>query len=88
VTYSLCEVAVEVSLSPKISASFITAEALADEETERVEKAHADSKLAVMIIRMLHRARKLQSSRSVGGLRLLGLSIGIGLSPSVTIKFG
>jgi hypothetical protein len=74
VTYSLCEVAVEVSLSPKISASFITAEALADEDTERVEKAHD--------------ARKLQSSRSVGGLRLLGLSIGIGLSPSVTIKFG
>jgi hypothetical protein len=41
-----------------------------------------------MIIRTLHRAGKLQSVLTVGGLRPLGLSIGIGLSPSVSIKFG
>jgi len=86
--YTLGEVNVEVGLSPKISASFVVAQALSDEQTMRVEKEHADSKLAVMIIRMLHRAGKLQSALTVGSPRPLGLSISIGLAPSVTIKFG
>jgi hypothetical protein len=86
--YALGEVSVEVSLSPKISASFTVAEALPDEQIERIESEHAESKLAVMIIRALHRASKLQGGLRIAGLRPMGLSIGIGLSPSVSIKFG
>lgn len=85
--YALGDVTVEVSISPKISASFTAAEALTDEQTASIEQSHAQQ-LAVMIIRTLHRARKLQSSITVGRLRPLGLSISIGLSPSVAIKFG
>lgn len=86
--YKLGDVTVEMSISPRISASFTVAEALSDEQTERIVQENSDNKLAVMIIRTLHRAGKLQSLLTVGGLRPLGLSIGIGLSPSVSIKFG
>ena len=48
--YTLGGVTIEVGLSPKVSASFIAAEALSDEQTERIAQSHADSKLAVMII--------------------------------------
>lgn len=86
--YALGDMTVEMSISPKIIASFAVTEALSDEQTERIAQDHADSKLAVMIVRTLHRAGKLQSAITVGGLRPMGLSIGIGLSPSVAIKFG
>ena len=86
--YALGDMTVEMSISPKITASFTVAEALSDEQTERIAQDHGDSKLAVMIVRTLHRAGKLQSAITVGGLRPMGLSIGIGLSPSVVIKFG
>ncbi len=86
--YTLDAVTVEVSISPKIVASFGVAEVLSQEETERIAQEHAESELAVMIIRTLHRAGKVQSALTVGGLRPLGLAISIGLSPSVSIKFG
>ena len=86
--YTLGGVSVEVSLSPKISASFTTAELITDEQASAIAEKHADNKLAVMLIKTLRRGGKLQQAMSVGGLRPLGLQIGIGLSPSISIQFG
>ncbi|MGH7296671.1 MAG: hypothetical protein ACRELB_17160 [Polyangiaceae bacterium] len=86
--YTLGGVSVEVSLSPKISASFTTTELVTDEQAAAIAEKHSENKLAVMLIKTLRRAGKLQEAMSVGGLKPLGLQIGIGLSPSVSIQFG
>jgi hypothetical protein len=85
--YSLEGVTLQVSLSPSINASFKTTEAITDEQVATIESEHADNKLALMLVHTLRRASKLQSAIVVGGLMPQGLSVSIGLSPSVAIKF-
>jgi len=86
--YTLGEVTVEIGLSPKIIASFHVAETISDEETDKVVADHAENKLATMLVRALHRAAKLQRSLTVGGLKPMALSVAVGLSPVVAIRFG
>jgi len=86
--YALTDVSVEIGLTPKLVASFHVTEALTDEETDKVVDAHQDSKLAVMLIRALHRAATLQRGISIGGLKPMATDRAIGLSPVVVIRFG
>jgi hypothetical protein len=85
--YLLEGVTLQVSLTPSIQAGFQTKEAITDEQVKAIEVEHSDNKLAIMLVHTLRRAAKLQSSVSVGGLKPQGLSVSIGLSPSVSIKF-
>jgi len=85
--FSLDGVTLQVSLSPSIQAGFQTAEAITDEQVAAIEAEHGDNKLAIMLVHTLRRAAKLQTAISVGGLKPKGLSVSIGLSPSVSIKF-
>jgi hypothetical protein len=86
--YSLQGVTLSASLTPSVVAAFHADVAMSDEDVAAIEAQHADNALAVMIIRTLRRASKLQESISFGTLKPRELSISIGLSPSVSLRFG
>jgi hypothetical protein len=86
--YSLQGVTLSASLTPSVVAAFHVDNAITDEHATAIETEHADNKLAVMIIRTLRRASKLQESIAFGSLKPKELSIAIGLSPSVSLRFG
>jgi len=80
-------VTLQVSLSPSIQAGFQATEPISDEQVATIESEHGDNKLAIMLVHTLRRAQKLQAAVKVGSLKPQGLSVSIGLSPSVSIKF-
>jgi hypothetical protein len=86
--YTLAEVSLEIGLAPKIIASFHVAQTISDEDTDRIVEEHAENRMAVLLVRALHRAAKLQESLSIAGLKPTGLSVAVGLSPVVAIRFG
>lgn len=86
--YSVGDISVDLGLPPKMTANFSTEETVADEVIEEMLGQHENAALASMLVRALMRARKVQDSVTVGGLRPKGLALNIGLVPSVTIRFG
>ena len=86
--YSLQGVTLSASLTPSVVASFQVYAVVTDEQVAAIEAENADNKLAVMIIRTLRRASKLHDSIAFGSLKPKELSIAIGLSPSVSLRFG
>jgi hypothetical protein len=86
--YTLHSVTLSASLSPSVVAAFHVAAAVTDEQVAAVEAAHPDSALALTIIRTLRRASKLQEGLAFGALKPRELSISLGLSPSVSVRFG
>jgi hypothetical protein len=85
--FTLQDVGITLGISPSISASFGVSAVLDDEATEAVAKEHEENLLAVALIRSLARAAKAQRAIVIAGMKPKGLSIQIGLSPSVGIKF-
>jgi hypothetical protein len=86
--YSLQSVTLSASLTPNVVAAFHVDAHLTDEQVAKIEADHADNGFALMIIRTLRRASKLQDGISFGTLKPKELSISIGLSPSVSLRFG
>jgi hypothetical protein len=86
--YSLQGVTLSASLTPTVVAAFHVDAEVSDEQAAEIETEHADNTLAIAIIRTLRRAAKLQRSISIGSLKPRELSISIGLSPSVSLRFG
>lgn len=86
--YSVGDISVELGIPPKIVANFSSEEFVSEESIEEMLKQHDNPALASILVRALIRARKLQDSLKVGGLRPRGLALNIGISPSVVIKFG
>jgi hypothetical protein len=86
--YSLHSVTLAAGLSPSVVAAFHVDAAVTDEQVAAVEAAHAENALALTIIRTLRRASKLQEGLSFGTLKARELSISLGLSPTVSVRFG
>lgn len=86
--YSLQGVTLTASLTPNVVAVFHVDGEVTDERAAAIEAEHAESALAITIIRTLRRASKLQQRITIGSLKPKELSIAIGLSPSVSLRFG
>jgi len=85
--YTLTDVAISLGMPPNIQATFQVVHEVADEAVSLALEKNAERKLTTFLIRALSQARKLQTSIEVAGMKPRGLSVEIGLSPSVTIKF-
>ena len=85
--YALNSVDLGIGLPPKVSATFLASDEVSAENVERLMTEHASKKLTLHLVRSLHRAWQLQRKITIVGLQPKGLSVEIGLSPSVTVKF-
>lgn len=85
--YQVGEVDIEIGLPPKISASVTASETVTDEQIAKILEEHQDKKLTILLVRALYQAWRLQSGIHIVGMKPRGMSIELGLIPSVTIKF-
>jgi hypothetical protein len=85
--YTVTEVAVAIGLPPTIVASFHTSPAVTEEAAARVIEENKDRKLTVLLVRTLLQAWRLQNSIEIAGMKPRGISVEIGLTPNVVVKF-
>lgn len=85
--YTLTDVSVSIGVPPRIVGAFHAADDVSVEAATKVIDANADRKLTVFLIRALLQARKLQTSVEIAGMKPRGISVEIGLAPSVVVKF-
>jgi hypothetical protein len=85
--YDLGEVSVELGIPPKVVASFTVSHEVSAEQFERLIEAHAERKFAILLLNALREAWKLQSRIKIIGMTPRGMSVELGFTPSVTIKF-
>jgi len=85
--YKLDGVSVQLGLPPKIFATFETTHHLGDAAVQEILDAHADNRLAVALVKSLSHAQRLQGGIKFAGLAARGITIELGLIPTLTIKF-
>jgi hypothetical protein len=85
--YSLAEVTITLGVPPSLLATFHVDHDVTDEVIKATLEAHAERKLTTVLIRALSQARKVQTSIQVAGMKPRGITVDIGLTPSVSIKF-
>jgi len=86
--YVIEGVTIKLGMPPKIVANFSGGSAVSGERIEALLGEHADRKLTTLLVKSVYHATKLQSLVNVKGLRPTGVSVEIGLVPSVAVKFG
>jgi hypothetical protein len=85
--YTLTEVSVAIGLPPTIVASFHASDAVSEERTAKVIEENSERKLTVFLVKTLLQAWKLQTSVNIAGMKPRGISVELGLTPSVVVKF-
>lgn len=85
--YTLTDVNVEMGLGPKVVATFASRPEITQENVDAVISEHQDSRVTVALLHALYAAYKLQNGLQVAGLKPRGISIEIGIPPSVAVKF-
>ena len=85
--YTLELLGINLGLIPQLHADFRVDVDVPDEQVEALLQANADRELSVLLIRAMRRASKLQEKLSFGGLRPNGLSVTVGVPPTVIVKF-
>ncbi|HVY46690.1 MAG TPA: hypothetical protein VHB21_12465 [Minicystis sp.] len=85
--YQVSEVDIALGIPPKISASVTASSAVTPEHVEEVLAEHAERKFTVALVKALFAAWKLQNGIAIVGMKPRGMTIELGLIPSVTIKF-
>lgn len=85
--YSLTEVSITLGLPPNVHATFQVSHEATDEVVRRSLEQNVDRKLTAFLIRALSQARKLQTSIEIAGMKPRGITVEMGLSPGVSVKF-
>jgi hypothetical protein len=85
--YTLTEVSVTMGLPPTIVASFHASTTVSEEGTARVLEENKERTLTVFLVKMLFQAWKLQNSVAIAGMKPRAISVQLGLSPSLVVKF-
>src|SRR5262249_39810265 len=86
--YWVKDVAVHFGIAPRVIASFTCESAASEAEIRAMMDEHRDRKLTVALLGSLYEASKLQSRIHLAGLKPSGISIEVGLTPQVSVKFG
>jgi hypothetical protein len=85
--YTLSDVSITLGMPPSLLATFqVDHEVGEDAVTVALEK-NAEHRLTTVLIRALSQARKFQTSIQIAGMTPRGISVDIGLTPSVSVKF-
>jgi hypothetical protein len=85
--YQIGNLKIELGLSPKLIANFVVSGNVTAEQVDAIIAANADKKLAVLLVRSIFQARRLQESVRVGGLVPRGIAVEIGVLPTITVEF-
>jgi hypothetical protein len=85
--YKVSEVDIAIGLPPKISANVTASETVTEERIAKVLEEHRHRKLTTLVLNALYQAWRLQNAVQIVGMKPRGMSIELGLVPSVTIKF-
>jgi len=86
--YVLEGVSIKLGLVPQVSANFSAGTAVPEERVDALLAEHVGRRLTTLMVKSVYNATKLQSKLKISGMRPSGLSVEIGLSPQVTVKFG
>src|SRR4051812_9177345 len=84
--FTVCGIQIKVGLPPRLIADFSCSGNLSETAADALAAQYEDRRLAVVLMRSLRQAQKLQSSVRLAGLQPAGLSVEIGLAPLVVIK--
>jgi len=85
--YALKGITLGMGIPPSMIAEFRPSQDLSSENIERLLTQHADKKLTMVLIRALHNAWLVQTKIAIGGLAPTGISVDVGLIPSVSVSF-
>jgi|HubBroStandDraft_1064217.scaffolds.fasta_scaffold131599_2 hypothetical protein len=85
--YTLADVTITLGVPPSLLATFQVDHDVSDDVVKATLEAHTERKLTTVLIRALSQARKIQTSIQVAGMKPRGITVDIGLTPSVSIKF-
>ena len=85
--YSLEGITLGMGIPPTLNADFSAAQDASSVSVERLLTQHADKKLTVVLIKALHNAWLMQTKITIGGLTPTGISVDVGLIPSVSVSF-
>jgi hypothetical protein len=85
--WALEEVTIELGLPPKVVAKFKAIEEHTDGEVEAILAENAERKVAVLLLKTLHHARRVTKKMQIAHLTTQGFALGLGLIPSVELKF-
>jgi hypothetical protein len=85
--YALSDVEITLGMPPSLKATFQVSHEATDEAVSQALEQNADRRLIAFLIRALSQARKVQTSIEVAGMKPRGITVEIGLTPGVSIKF-
>jgi|LakMenEpi03Aug12_release.lakeMendotaPanAssembly.Ray.scaffolds.fasta_scaffold297574_2 hypothetical protein len=86
--YSITAININVAIPPTITLSLDQTENNTDEEEEKLLNENKDKTFVYSILVALFKANAIQKSINSVQYKFSGLSIGLGLSPSIDMKFG
>lgn len=85
--YSITAININVAIPPTITLSLDQTENITDEEEEKLLNENKDKTFVYSILVALFKANAIQKSMNSVQYKFSGLSIGLGLSPSIDMKF-
>lgn len=85
--YSITAMNINVALPPTISLSLDQVENISDEEEEKLLEENKDKTFLYAVLIALFKANAIQKSINSVQYKFSGLSIGLGLTPSIDMKF-
>jgi hypothetical protein len=85
--YSITAININVAIPPTITLSLDQTENITDEEEEKLLNENKDKTFVYSILVALFKANAIQKSINSVQYKFSGLSIGLGLSPSIDMKF-
>lgn len=85
--YSITSIQINVAIPPVITLSLNQVENISDEEEEKLLLAHKDQTFLYAILVALFKANAIQKSINSVHYKFSGLTIGMGITPSIEMKF-
>ena len=85
--YQMDTVEIEITLPPKIIPSFSKIEDVSQENMQNTLNKYSDKKISTLILSSLIKANTMQSAIKSDNLIFTGLSLEVGIVPTVKLKF-
>lgn len=85
--YRVDTVEIEIGMPPKIIPSFSKIEDVAEENMQNTLNKYSDKKISTLILSSLIKANKMQNAIHINNLIFTGISLEVGIIPTVRLKF-
>jgi len=85
--YTLDDVEVDLGVPPKVVAKFSGSGSVPDEKVEAMLEKNAERSLAVLLVKSIQQATRLQSKLNIKGMKPRGLFVEIGFAPKIVVRF-